>query len=137
MLVKFSEFDIETYWTGVYEGTTVTVDGAVTTEPDVAFTTDPLELLADKPDSEAARVPVESDGSGRLRFVVDRVEAGRAVLLPPADSGIDEPMTVPPDRLPNGTGEASVVSVTVERGGLRGIELDTAATKERTAAVAE
>jgi competence protein ComEC len=137
VLVRFGEFDIETYWTGVHEETTVTVDGTVTTEPDIAFTTDPLELLADKPDSETARVPAGVDGSGGSRFVVDRVEDGRAVLLPLAGGGSDGRMTVAPERLPDGAGERSVVSVTVERGGLRGIEPDTAATEERAAVTAE
>lgn len=94
MLVRFGEFDIETM--GVHEGTTATVNGTVTMEPDIAFTTDPLELLADKPDNETARVPVGVDGSGRSRFVVDRVEDGRAVLLPRAGGGSDGRMSIRP-----------------------------------------
>jgi Predicted hydrolase (metallo-beta-lactamase superfamily) len=137
VLVRFDEFDIETYWTGVHEETTATVDGTVTTEPDIAFSTDPLELLAEKPDSEVMRVPAGIDGSGTSRFVVDRVEDGRAVLLPLAGGGSDRRVAVAPERLPDGAGERSIVSMTVERGGLRGIESDTAATDERTAVATE
>ncbi|ERH10209.1 MAG: hypothetical protein J07HX64_01981 [halophilic archaeon J07HX64] len=40
-------------------------------------------------------------------------------------------MTVAPRRLPGRTGERSVASTTVEQGGLRSIEPDTAVTEER------
>jgi len=52
-LETFAEFDVETYWTGVHGDIVLTTDGqAVTVQTAHEFSTDPLELLEQKPREE-------------------------------------------------------------------------------------
>jgi competence protein ComEC len=50
VLERFAERGIETYWTGVHGDVVVTTDGTeVTVNPAESFSTDPMDLLAEKP----------------------------------------------------------------------------------------
>lgn len=50
VLERFAEHGTETYWTGVHGDVVVTTDGAeVTVSPAESFSTDPMDLLAEKP----------------------------------------------------------------------------------------
>lgn len=61
VLEEFGERDIETYWTGVHGDIVVTNDGAdIDVETAEEFSTDPLDMLAEKPDDEAsAIIPID------------------------------------------------------------------------------
>ncbi|MFT4945441.1 MAG: competence protein ComEC [Halovenus sp.] len=65
VLERFAERDVETYWTGVHGDVVVTTDGVdIDVTPGAAFSTDPMDLLAEKP------------GGGRVaqRAAVSRVD---------------------------------------------------------------
>lgn len=55
VLERFAEHGIETYWTGVHGDVVVTTDGSeVTVSTAESFSTDPMDLLAEKPTSGRA-----------------------------------------------------------------------------------
>lgn len=57
VLEEFAERDIETYWTGVHGDIVVTTDGAaIDVETTEEFSTDPLDLLAEKPNDETSAI---------------------------------------------------------------------------------
>jgi competence protein ComEC len=139
VLYRYDEFDIETYWTGVHAETRLTVeDGSVTAETDEPFSTDPLDILAEKPDSSAeTRFPMTVAGSGTETAVVDRIARGTAVLLRESSGqGVGQSL-VPANRLPAGAGEGTVLSVTVRQGTVRDISADTEATNQRSQEMTE
>lgn len=108
VLLSLDAFDIETYWTGVHEGTTVTVEnGTVTVEPAESFSTDPLDIMDATPDTTDGLASAAIPESGTL--VVDRIEAGAAVLHSEADGRVTGESVVLADRLPPGAVEGAVL----------------------------
>ena len=67
-LERFSEFGIETYWTGVHEDIVLTTDGQDTTvETTSDFSSDPLDLLKEKPSDD--------DNGGSYQITPDAFDA--------------------------------------------------------------
>lgn len=139
VLYTFDEFDVGTYWTGVHGEAVMTIDGeTVETDTDEPFSTDPLDILAEKPETATgADLPVSVTGSGTMRAVVDRIEGEAAVVLPESSGGVVGQSLVPAGRLPPGAGERTVLSVTVDRGAVRDIRADAATSEKRSQAIAE
>jgi len=138
VLSRYAEFGIETYWTGVHSEVVLTIEGeSVTVDTDESFSTDPLDILAEKPDALGSRAgPVIGGESGTVTAVVDRIDAGAAVLLPESSGDILGQSVVPAGRLPPGTGEGSVLSVTVDEGAVRIVHADATAATQRSQALA-
>jgi len=108
VLLSFDAFDIETYWTGVHAATTVTAgDGTVAVETEESFSTDPLDVLEATPDTTDSLASAARAESGTV--VVDRIEAGVAVLHSEVAGRVTGESVVLADRLPTGTVEGAVL----------------------------
>lgn len=137
VLSRYGDFGIETYWTGVHGEAVMTIDGqSVTTDTDESFSTDPLDILAAKPDAAGGRVGTGTgESSGTITAVVDRIESGVAVLLLESTGDVAGRSVLPVGRLPQGAGEGTVLSVTIDEGAIRVLTTDTQATQQRVQAV--
>lgn len=139
VLQQFDTFDIETYWTGVHGETVLTVDSeGVTTDTGNSFSTDPLDILAAKPET-AADSPLSTrvEGPVSTTAAVDRIRGGVAVLLGESGGETTTRSVVPVERLPPGAGEGTILSVTGDSGVVRYTRPDGAATEQRSRRIAE
>lgn len=139
VLYRFDEFGIETYWTGVHGEAVMTIDGeTIETDTDEEFSTDPLDILSEKPNTAAdALVPITVEGSGTVTAVVDRIENGAAVLLSESSGSVVGQSLVPVERLPREAGEGTVLLVTVDGSAVRDIRVPTTTSKRRSEAIAD
>lgn len=66
-LERFAEYDIETYWTGVHGNIVITTDGSdIDVETSEDFSSDPADLLDEKPNDETSLIEPISLGAGAL-----------------------------------------------------------------------